>query len=301
MKRAIHTVKPVNTAGPANALKRLVFITAGSALMALNINTFVHAGRLIPGGFTGLALLIQECARRFGGIAIPFSLVLFILNAVPAFISFRYIGKWFSIYSCLAIVFTGLLADFMPPLFIQVIQVHDTLLSSVFGGLLNALSVSLCLHAQATSGGTDFIAIFIADKYHRDAWNYIFAGNCVILILAGWLFDLSIALYSIIFQFTVTLGLRIFYRGYQQMTLFIITSEPDRVYKLIKDETNHAATSFTGKGNYANSDRIMVYSVVSAPEVNSLVTGIKQIDPGAFINVVKTEQLGGRFYRPPRD
>jgi uncharacterized membrane-anchored protein YitT (DUF2179 family) len=189
----------------------------------------------------------------------------------------------------------------MPPLFIQALQVHDTLLSSVFGGLLNALSVSLCLHAQATSGGTDFIAIFISEKYHRDAWNYIFAGNCVILVLAGGLFDLSIALYSIIFQFTTTMGLRIFYRGYQQMTLFIITSEPGKVYKLIKDETNHAATSFTGKGHYANSSRVMVYSVVSAPEVSSLVAGIRQIDPGAFINVIKTDQLGGRFYRRPRD
>ncbi|MDR1143955.1 MAG: YitT family protein [Spirochaetaceae bacterium] len=301
MKRPINTAKPVNTVKPVNAVTRLILITAGSALMALNINTFVHAGKLIPGGFTGLALLIQECARRFGGIAIPLSPVLFVLNAVPAFISFRYVGKWFSIYSCFAIVLIGLLSDFMPPLFIQALQVHDTLLSAVFGGLLNALSVSLCLHAQATSGGTDFIAIFIAEKYHRDAWNYIFAGNCVILVLAGWLFDLSIALYSIIFQFTVIMELKIFYRGYQQMTLFIITSEPGRVYKLIKDETNHAATSFTGKGHYANSDRVMVYSVVSSPEVNSLVAGIKQIDPEAFINVVKTEQLGGRFYRPPRD
>jgi uncharacterized membrane-anchored protein YitT (DUF2179 family) len=45
----------------------------------------------------------------------------------------------------------------------------------------------------------------------------------------------------------------------------------------------------------------MLYSVVSAPEVNSLVTGIKKLDSGAFINVVKTEMLGGRFYRRPKD
>ena len=282
-------------------IKRIILLAAGAVLIALNINTFIKAGGLVPGGFTGLTLLIQECARRYLGLEIPFSVVLFILNTVPAFISFRYIGKWFSIYSCMVIVLSGLLTDFMPPMFIELIQVHDALLSAVFGGLLNALAVSLCLRAGATSGGSDFIAIFISEKYHKDAWYYIFAGNCVILALTGVLFDLNTALYSIIFQFTVTVGLNALYKGYQQMTLFIVTTKPDEIYKLIRKETNHAATSFTGKGYYENSERVMLYSVVSSPEVNSLVEGIKKIDPGSFINVIKTEQLGGRFYRPPKD
>jgi uncharacterized membrane-anchored protein YitT (DUF2179 family) len=126
-------------------------------------------------------------------------------------------------------------------------------------------------------------------------------GNCVILILAGYLFNISIALYSIIFQFTTTMGLNALYKGYQQMTMFVVTTKPDEVYNLIREETNHAATSFTGKGHYEKSERVMLYSVVSSPEVNSLVAGIKKIDAGAFINVIKTEQLGGRFYRRPKD
>lgn len=281
--------------------KRIALITAGSALMAFNINTFVHAGGLLPGGFTGLTLLIQECAKRYAGIIVPFSPILFFLNAAPAVISFRFIGKRFSLYSCLAIVLTGLLTDFMPLMFIEMIQLHDTLLSAVFGGILNAVGISLCLRAEATSGGTDFIAIFIAEKYCRDAFGYILAGNCVILAVAGYLFSLEQALYSIIFQYTTTMGLGVLYKAYKQMTMFIITSSPDQVYDLIREKTHHGATSFTGKGHYEKSDRVMLYSVVSANEVNILVTGIKKIDPGAFVNVVKTEQLGGRFYRRPKD
>ncbi|MDR1930863.1 MAG: YitT family protein [Treponema sp.] len=281
--------------------KRLALLIAGSFLMAFNINTFVHAGGLIPGGFTGLTLLIQECARRFGGLAIPFSPVLFALNLGPALISFRHIGKKFTLYSGLVIFLTGLLTDFMPPMFIEPIQLHDTLLSAVFGGLLNALGVSLCLHAGATSGGTDFIAIFISEKYRRDAWNYIFYGNCAVLAAAGFLFTLNIALYSIIFQFTVTLGLSFFFKGYQQVTLFVITSKPDEVYTLIRAETNHAATAFTGTGQYEKSRRTMLYSVVAANEAPGLVEKIKRLDGEAFINVIKTEQLWGRFYRRPKD
>jgi uncharacterized membrane-anchored protein YitT (DUF2179 family) len=284
-----------------NDIKRAALVTAGSAIMAFNLNTFVHAGGLFPGGFTGLTLLIQECCRRYTGISIPFSPVLFLLNAVPAFISFRFIGRRFTMFSCLAIVLTGLLTDFMPVMFIEHIQIHDTLLSAVFGGILGAAGISLCLHAGATSGGTDFIAIFIAEKYSRDAWNYIFAGNCVILIAAAFLFSLNQSLYSIIFQYTTTMGLGALYKAYRQMTMFIVTSKPDEVYELIRGKTNHGATAFTGKGQYEKSDRVMLYSVVAANEAGSLITGIKAVDPDAFVNVIKTEQLGGRFYRRPKD
>ncbi|MCL1927882.1 MAG: YitT family protein [Treponema sp.] len=284
-----------------NTAKRFLLLATGAFLIALNIKTFVNAGNLIPGGFTGLTLLIQECARHFFNIAVPFSIILFILNSVPVYIGFRYIGKWFSIYSCMVIVLIGFLTDFMPPMFIDLIKVHDTLLSAIFGGILNAVAISLCLHAGSASGGTDFIAIFISEKYHKDAWNYIFIGNCVILVLAGVLYNIDTALYSIIFQFTTTMGLNAFYKSYQQMTMFIVTSKPDEIYELIKKETQHGATSFTGKGYYEQSERVMLYSVVSSPEVNSLVDGIKKIDPGAFINVIKTDKLGGRFYRQPKD
>jgi uncharacterized membrane-anchored protein YitT (DUF2179 family) len=281
-------------------------ISAGAVLMAFNINTFVHAGGLIPGGFTGLTLLIQEICLRYGNFHVPFSVILYALNAVPAVICFRLIGKQFTLYSVLMVVVSGLLTDWMPAakatsLIISQLQLHDTLLSAVFGGLLNAVSISLCLHADATSGGTDFIAIFISEKYRKDAWNYIFAGNCVILALAGWLFSLDKALYSIIFQYVTTMALRRFYKGYQQKTLLVITAKPEEIYALIRDKTHHAATTFEGFGSYEKKRRVLLYSVVSAAETAPLVSAIKEIDDGAFVNVLRTEQINGRFYTRPKD
>jgi uncharacterized membrane-anchored protein YitT (DUF2179 family) len=269
--------------------------------MAFNINTFVYAGGLIPGGFTGLTLLLQEICLRYWNIRIPFSVTLYILNAFPALISFRFIGKRYSLYSCLMILLSGIMTDWMPSMFIEFLQLHDTLLSAVFGGLLNASAISLCLHAGATSGGTDFVAIFISERYGRDAWNYIFAANCVILALAAWLFAPDKALYSIIFQYTTTMALSSLYRGYQQRTLLIITNKPDEVYCLIRDATHHDATSFNGIGRYRMAERVLLYSVVAANETAPLVAAIRKADKEAFINVIKTEHINGRFYRKPKD
>jgi uncharacterized membrane-anchored protein YitT (DUF2179 family) len=281
--------------------RRLFLVIFAGALMSFNIKTFVHAGSLIPGGFNGLSILLQQICLRFGNFNLPFSVPLYILNAVPAAFCFKFIGKKFTLYSVLAIAVTGLLADWMPAMFIEFIQLHDSLLAAVFGGAINGLSIAMCLYADATSGGTDFIAIFISERYHKDAWNYIFMGNCVVLAVAGFLFGLDKALYSIIFQFTTTVTLEVLYRNYQQRTLLIITNKPDLIFSVINEKTHHGATCFEGFGSYEKKSRTLLYSVVTASQIKALIPAIRKIDGEAFINILKTDQLNGRFYQRPFD
>jgi uncharacterized membrane-anchored protein YitT (DUF2179 family) len=287
--------------GTIYTLRRLFLVIFGGALMAFNINTFVHAGGLLPGGFTGLSLLIQEIFRHYFNLHVPFSAMYYTLNLVPAIFCFIYIGRKFTLYSVLMIIVTGLLTDWMPAMFIDFIRVYDTLLSAVFGGIINAVSISMCLYADATSGGTEFIAIYISEKYRKDAWNYILAGNCVILVAAGFLFSLDKALFSIIFQYVTTLSLGVLYKNYQQSSLLIITHMPKEISQEIYDSTGHGATRFEGFGCFGNNPRTLIYSVVTTSQVKKLIPAIKKIDSEAFINVIKTEQLNGSFYQKPKD
>ena len=277
--------------------KRALLIITAAFLMAMNIKSFVRAGDLLPGGFSGLTLLIQQIAKHFWNIDLSYSLINFSLNAVPAFISFKYIGKKFTWYSCLMIVLTGIFTDVLSGFQMT----NDILLVAVFGGILNACAISLCLYAHATSGGTDFIAIFFSEKFGIETWNYIFAGNCIILAIAGYLFGWNEALYSIIFQFTSTQVLHALYKRYQKQTLLIITSKPDEIYEEIREETNHDATLFKGIGCYKRQECNMLYSVVGKDEIKLITRKIKQIDPNAFINTLNTQQITGRFYQRPND
>ena len=52
-------------------VKRLVLVAAASCVMAMNIKSFVRAGGLFPGGFTGLTLLIQQAADKFFHFSVP--------------------------------------------------------------------------------------------------------------------------------------------------------------------------------------------------------------------------------------
>lgn len=279
------------------SIKKILVICFASFLMALNIKSFVRTGGLYPGGATGLALLIQRAADMFLHITIPYTIVNILLNAIPVYIGFRFIGKKFTMYSCLMIVLTSVLTDIIPGYAIT----YDTLLISIFGGLINGFVIGLCLHMNATTGGTDFIAIYLSEKKEIDSWNIVLGINVVILAVAGVLFGWDKALYSIIFQYTSTQVVHILYRKYQHETLFIVTNKATEVYEVISKMSNHGATIMEGEGSYEHQERKIVYSVVSSAQSKSIIREVKKADPHAFVNAIKTEQIAGRFYQKPNE
>lgn len=278
-------------------IKRVIRIIIASLIIAANIKIFVNAGSLFPGGFTGLSILIQRSFDKFLGIKIPYSPVNIILNAIPAWFCFKAIGKKFTGLSCLCIVLTSIFTDIIPALPIT----YDVLLISIFGGIVMGAGISICLSAEATSGGTDFIAMYISQKYGKDAFSYIFAGNMVLLAIAGFLFGWDAALYSIIFQFSSTQVIHMLNKRYQKNTLLIVTSKPEEVEDAIYAITHHGATRIEAKGAYTNIERPLIYSIVSSENVKKVMTVIRKIDEDAFVNVIKTDDVEGNFYIPPMD
>ena len=276
---------------------RLIVVLIAAFLMALNIQTFVNAGGLYPGGAQGLTIIIQRIALNFFKVNIPYTPINVVLNIFPVYIGFRYIGKKFTFYSMIMVLANGLFVDLIPSHVIT----HDPLLIAVFGGILGGVSLSMCLMVDATSGGTDFISIFLSQKKGIDAFPVILAGNCVILTIAGFLFGWDKALYSIIFQYVSTQVLHVMYRTYQQQTLFIITSKPDEVCELIYKISRHGATLINGEGSFEHNNRKVIYSVVSASDVRKIIPAIKELDRQAFINSIRTDRLQGNFYLKPRD
>lgn len=140
--------------------KRYGCAVLAAMIMALNIKTFVRAGGLFPGGFTGLTLLIQNIFQTFVGIAVPYTLINVLLNSIPVFYRSENSSERIYVSSVCVIVLSGLLTDIIPS---QPIT-YDTLLISIFGGLINGFCISLCLIGNTSTGGTDFLAIVFPKK-----------------------------------------------------------------------------------------------------------------------------------------
>jgi len=171
-------------------------ILLGSLIVAVNMNTFVEQGKLVPGGFSGLAKLIQRVGLTFYDVKISFTVLNVLFNAIPAVFAYRLVGRKFTILSCISLLTVSVLVDELPVIPIT----GDILLISVFGGILNGLGMSLILNHNASGGGTDFIAMSLSVKYKVSTFNYMLLFSAVIILVSGAIFGMDKALYSIIFQ-----------------------------------------------------------------------------------------------------
>lgn len=273
----------------------IIFVIIAAIVSAINLNTFVNAGGLFPGGFNGITVLIQRIATTYFHIQLPFSLINYSLNAIPAYIGFKLIGKKFTIYSIVMIILTGIFVDLIPASNIT----EDILLISVFGGIMNGIALSIALKGNASSGGTDFISMWISKHTGQSAWNYVLAINAVMLGIAGYLFGWDKALYSIIFQFCSTQIINTFHTRYKRMTMLIVTSCPKEIIAIIQLWAHHGVTQLEGIGTYSGKPRTLLYTVVNTNDIKYITTQVRKIDPTAFVNVIKTEMIGGNFYLEP--
>lgn len=276
---------------------RIFIVFFASILYAWNLRCFAKTAGLFPGGFSGVSLLLQKIGLTFFHIDIPYTFFNVVLNIFPIYIGFRFLGKKFTWYSILTIFLSSIFVDLLP----AYVFTQDVLLISVFGGLLNGFAICLCLNVGTTTGGTDFISIYLSSQKGIDAWNYILLGNVIILAIAGALFGWSIALYSIIYQFCSTQVIQMLYKRYKKETLFIISDKSNEIYHAIRETTNHDATLFQGIGCYEEKEKTLIYSVINTEAQRQLIPMIRSIDPHAFINIVKTEELEGRFHNTPND
>ena len=127
---------------------RLAMVLLASLTIAFNIKSFVRAGNLFPGGFTGLSLLVQRCAMKYWEIDLPYAPINLLFNIGPIFLSWKTLGKKFTLYSCVVIVLSSIFTDILPVTAIT----YDKPLISIFGGLINGAVMSFCLYANGWVG-----------------------------------------------------------------------------------------------------------------------------------------------------
>lgn len=277
--------------------KRCLSVVVASLIVALNMNIFVEQGGLVPGGFTGLSKLLQRILWTYGHLNVSFTIINVTLNAIPAMIGFKMVGKKFTLFSCLMILLTGIFVDMIPNMTLT----HDSLLIAVFGGVVNGFGLSIALNQDTSSGGTDFIAMALSKKLNMATWNFMLCFNAVVILISGYLFGYEAALYSIIYQFCSTQMVNMLHKRYRRKILFIVTEHPDEISHSIHLSTHHGVTRLGSKGTYLGKENALLYSVINIKNVKSVIHDVLEIDSHAFISVVDAQQIGGNYYMDPID
>ena len=277
-----------------HALSLLAVVISGF-LQAFTLKVFIQPSNLLSSGFLGVSILMNQIAELFG-VELSISMLLIMLNIPVAILCYRGISARFTFYSILQ-VFVG--SFFIRVLNFEPLFVDDTMLNVIFGGVLNGLYVSLALKGNASTGGMDFVALYVSNRNGKTIWQEVFLFNTALLLIFGALFGWKHAGYSIIFQYISTKVISTFHQRYHKVTLQITTRYGDDVMEAYLKNIRHGISCVEAIGGFSREKMYLLHTVLSSYEVIDAVSVIKEADPRAIINQISTENFYGRFHRVP--
>lgn len=277
--------------------KYFPWVIISALLQSISLSSFSVPGNFYSSGVTGFSRLLSDILLDKFNINITYAIFLILINLVLAVIVYKYIGKLFTILSLFQTILVSIFAVLLKPLF----ALNDLVLLSVFGGIVNGFGVSLALTHNASTGGMDFLSIYLSNKYKKSMWNLIFGFNCLLIITAGIIYGPERALYSIIYQFCSTQVVKQMHNRYTSLTITIITEHPDEVSNEIFNTIRHGITELDAVGAYKHTKTKMLYTVVNGYQADDVVKAIQKADPKAFINVQDTKYVYGNYYQKPLD
>lgn len=278
----------------ARRIITILAVTASALLQTFVIQSFIRPANLLSGGFTGVAILIDKITSLYG-FSFSTSLGMLVLNIPVAILCSKSISMRFTFYSMIQVF----LASFFLKVFHFQPIFNDVMLNVVFGGFLYGLGIVIALRGNASTGGTDFIALFVSNKTGRSIWEYVFAGNVLILCIFGFIFGWIYAGYSILFQFISTKTISTFHHRYERVTLQITTSRAEAVVKAYIAHYRHGISCVEAVGGYSHKKMNLLHTVVSSYEVPDIVALLRDEDPHIIVNMIKTENFYGGFYQAP--
>jgi len=274
-----------------------VCVIVAAFLQAYVIQVFIQPADLLSSGFTGVALLIEKITSTYLGFSFSTSLGMILLNVPVAMICYKSISPKFTFFSLLEV--------FLASFFLRVIHFSpifdDVLLNIAFGGFAYGLLTVVALRGNASTGGTDFIALYVSNKKGKAIWEYVFLFNTVILIIFGFMFGWEHAGYSILFQFISTRTIDSFYHRYERVTLQVTTTHAQKVINAYVQQYRHGISCVDAMGGYSQKPMNLLHTVVSSYEVKDIIDLMREVDPKVIVNVLKTENFFGGFYQAPID
>lgn len=277
-------------------LRSFLLITAGSLIYAAAISFFLDPNRLVPGGISGIAIMINHMVDWLGT-----GTVIIVLNIPLLIAGLIKFGKSFLFSTVYATLLSSTIVDLLDAFASPILPLtDDLLLSALAGGALLALGLGLVFRGGGTTGGSDIIIKFIRLKYKHIKTGSIFllVDSFVIAASAIVFRDIEIALYAAISLFVSSRVLDLVLYGADGAKLvYIISDRSDEIAERLLRQLGLGVTSLEGKGAYTGRDKRVLMCAAhkqSFPKIRQIIT---DVDDMAFMIVSSAQEIFGEGFK----
>lgn len=278
-------------------LKRIsiaVLITVISTVIrAVSVHVFMIPNNFAPGGVTGIATMIQY---KFPAINSGYSI--FILNLPLLILSWKFLSKEFALYSLLTTVLITVMLPVLEALKIPTYSTNPLLAALACGGM-SAVALSMMYQIGGSTGGSDIVASLIQKKYPLGSVQTIlFVVDGIVVLISGFVFGSMDALLLAIVEIFIASSIseNIMQGMGAALKFEIVTTEPERISKIIMERLDRGVTCLPAKGMFTQEDRSIIVCIVRKRQVAAFKRLLKEEAQQAFIYVTLASEVIGKGF-----
>ena len=262
-------------------------------IMAVGLNMFLVPKTIAPGGLSGLSVVISKLT------GFPVSNILFTISTPLLLFSVKILGKKDAIKTFIGMAILTLSLKVTEPL--STISLTDnTLLAAISGSILVGLSLGILFRIDASTGGTDLIALML-----NRIIPSIPVSKCLcmidgtVVVLAGVVnMNFETGLYSAIALYIMVKIIDTITAGFDYAKAFFIITEKKDVLQEAIIELNRGITILDAKGGYTNEDKNVMLVVVNQKKQEvALKKMVKELDEKSFIIVTDVYEVLGKGFK----
>ena len=299
-------------------------IFVGCTILAAGFVYFINPYNLVPGGVYGASIVLHNIfpSIQVGTFGYMFDIPLLILSVIL-------LGAKLGARTIVAALFTPLVMNVLSILSYpseEALHALDPtqllggcmdmtdhlMLTSVIGAAVIGIGCGIVVRSQATTGGTDIVAMILQKYCHiRFSRAILLVDGLVVtfgLVVIGFGIgnpdDVNqpswhLSFYSLIAIFVTSRVVAYVINGEKNDKLLFVISDMKMtaLHDYIIKDLDRTATCIKSSGLYTKSDKEMLFLVVSYKEVNGIKQKIKEVDPRAFVVVTDAYDAFGEGWK----
>lgn len=275
-------------------VKEYLLLTLSTALLSVGVYFFKFPNHFTTGGVSGISILLGEVLT----FATPATMNM-IINYALLLVGLIVLGKGFTLRTVYCSVLYALIIWVLEKVYPMSKPFTDQpLLELFFAILLPAIGSAIMFNMDASSGGTDVVAMIVKKYTSMNIGTALMVSDAVIALCSVFVFGIKTCLFSVLGLMMKAFLIDSVIESINLCKFFtIVTTKPHEVREYIIKTMNHSATVVDGEGAYTGQARKLVLVACRRTEAVLLRRAVRAMDEHAFMFISNTSEIIGKGFR----
>jgi len=271
-----------------------LLMVAGSAVCGLAFTLFLIPHKVVPGGVSGVAMILNHLAD------LPVGLTTIVLNLPLFALGVKVLGKLYGLKSFIGMLLSSLAIDFFTYVVPTGQATDDPIMACLFGGIVLGAGLGLVFRSGGSTGGTDILGMVLSRWTNLSLGSALLLIDIVIISCAGFAYaNFELALYGFLNVYVQVWMIDLVLEGVSYTrAMFVISERATAVGQAITTKMGRGATVLSGKGAWTGLERPVLLVVMSKKEVPVARELVREVDPQAFVIITDVYEVLGEGFKP---